>query len=89
MAANRKRISQQKLIEKLRDLDIADEELAKYFIEDQTASGAFRPNLIPIQVQPREWLARWVGADSHSCFARRTYSTPGLPFNSCEGMGRN
>ena len=47
MAANKKRISQQQLNEKLRDLDVSDEELAKYFIEDAGTSGAFRPNLIP------------------------------------------
>jgi S1-C subfamily serine protease len=47
MATNRKRISSQELNRMLRDIDIGDEELAKYFIVDEETSGAFRPNLIP------------------------------------------
>jgi len=47
MAAKKNRISQRELIEKLQDLDISDEELANYFIEDEGTSGAFRPVMMP------------------------------------------
>ena len=40
-------ISQQQLIDKIRDLDCPDEELAKYFILDNKNSHAFAPNIIP------------------------------------------
>jgi len=46
MAAANK-ISQQELIAKIQDIDISDEELAKYFIVDQDSSGAFSPQVIP------------------------------------------
>ncbi len=46
MATKTKRISQQELMEKLRDIEISDEELAKYFIEDKATSDAFKPTLI-------------------------------------------
>lgn len=47
MAAKPKKISQEELIEKIRDLDVSDEELARYFIVDPEASGAFAPKVIP------------------------------------------
>ncbi len=45
MATEAKRISQQVLIEKLRDIDISDEELAQYFIEDESSTDAFNPSV--------------------------------------------
>ncbi len=45
MATESKRISQQQLMEKLRDIDISDEELAQYFIEDKKSADAFNPTI--------------------------------------------
>lgn len=45
MATKTKQISQQELMEKLRDIDISDEELAQYFIEDKKSKEAFNPTL--------------------------------------------
>ncbi len=45
MATKAKRISQQALMEKLRDIDISDEELAQYFIEDESSTDAFNPTV--------------------------------------------
>ncbi|MCP3927820.1 MAG: hypothetical protein GY705_01825 [Bacteroidetes bacterium] len=46
MTASQK-ITQQELIAKVKDLDVSDEELAKYFILDQINSNAFSPQVIP------------------------------------------
>jgi len=45
MATETKRISQHQLMEKLRDINISDEELAQYFIEDKKSAGAFNPTV--------------------------------------------
>lgn len=42
-----KTITQQELVNKVLDLEISDEELAKYFILDEDASEAFAPRVIP------------------------------------------
>lgn len=42
-----KKITQQELINKVKDLDVSDKEIAKYFILDQENSGAFEPKVIP------------------------------------------
>lgn len=47
MATDTKRISQQELMKKLQDIEITDEELSQYFIEDKTLSDAFIPSLTP------------------------------------------
>ena len=47
MAAEIKQISQQELMEKLHDIEISDEELAQYFIEEEKSSDAFKPVLVP------------------------------------------
>ena len=47
MAAKPKRISQQELVEKIRDIEISDEEIASYFILDDSVSEAFSPRVIP------------------------------------------
>ncbi|MCW8932597.1 MAG: trypsin-like peptidase domain-containing protein [Gammaproteobacteria bacterium] len=47
MATETKRISQQELMEKLRDIEVSDEELANYFIEETKSSDAFKPVLVP------------------------------------------
>jgi hypothetical protein len=45
MATETKRISQQQLMEKLRDINISDEELAQYFVEDKKSTEAFNPTV--------------------------------------------
>ena len=47
MAAKPKKISQQELVEMIRDLDVSDEEIAKYFVLDEQAGDAFSPTVIP------------------------------------------
>ncbi len=47
MAAEIKQISQQELMKKLRDIEVSDEELAQYFIEEKKSSDAFKPILVP------------------------------------------
>lgn len=42
-----KTITQQELINKVLDIDISDEELAKYFVIDEDASEAFAPKVVP------------------------------------------
>lgn len=42
-----KKISQQELIAKVKDLDVSDEEIANYFILDEKSSEAFAPIIIP------------------------------------------
>lgn len=42
-----KKISQQELIAKVKDLDVSDEEIANYFILDKESSEAFAPKIIP------------------------------------------
>lgn len=41
-----KKITQRELIQKIRDLNTSDAELAQYFIVDEGTSGAFSPNVI-------------------------------------------
>lgn len=45
MATETKKISHQVLMQKLRDIDISDEELAQYFIEDKSSTDAFNPSV--------------------------------------------
>jgi hypothetical protein len=47
MAKSVKKISQSELIEMVQDLDVSDEELAKYFMLDEAASEGFAPQVIP------------------------------------------
>ncbi len=42
-----KKITQQELIAKVKDLEVSDEEISKYFILDQENSDAFAPTVIP------------------------------------------
>jgi len=47
MAAKANKISQQELIEMVRDIDVSDDEIAKYFVIDEQSSEAFAPRVIP------------------------------------------
>lgn len=42
-----KKITQQELIEMIQDLDVDDDEIARYFIVDEDAGDAFSPRVIP------------------------------------------
>lgn len=46
MVAEAKQISRHELMEKLKDIEISDEELAQYFIEDKEAGDAFSPKIV-------------------------------------------
>ncbi len=47
MAAKPKKITQQELVNMIRDLDVSDDDIAKYFVVDEEAGDAFSPTIVP------------------------------------------